>query len=158
MWDIRSSSSQPTRSINVGIESQVCRPNFSKEVYCIDMDDDFLVCGGGIELGLWHISSSSLASTLKTESSINQLYYALEMVDGGSILAGGSGSILNRFNYSGDLIISMDSFQRLHAIHVLHTMEWNSSKITLVAGEGSEVYFLANFGFVSSALNIVDCY
>jgi hypothetical protein len=52
LWDLRCNN-KPARTLNVGSETRVARNNFSKEIYCLDISGDFVVCGGGVELGLW---------------------------------------------------------------------------------------------------------
>ena len=45
---------------------QVSRPSFGHHVSALAVDGPFMVCGGGVELGIWHLGSLSLASVLES--------------------------------------------------------------------------------------------
>jgi hypothetical protein len=65
---------------------------------------------------------------------------------GGRVLAGGSSSCLKLYNYSGDLIQSINSFKNLYTVNVLKTIDTGiPSKMTLVYLHFGSLFFSFQF-------------
>uniref|UniRef100_A0A915DXQ5 Uncharacterized protein n=1 Tax=Ditylenchus dipsaci TaxID=166011 RepID=A0A915DXQ5_9BILA len=156
-WDSRLNK-KPPRTLQVASHSQVSRLNCANEIYAVDVDDDFVVCGGGVDLSMWHLSSSSLALVLNNgeDGDQTEICSAVEMVDG-QILAGATtftnNATLHRYNYSGSSILSLKI--NMNSIRNIHTAEFSTQthKTSVVSGESSQLFFLTDFGFISSSIN-----
>ncbi|KAI1699948.1 THO complex subunit 6 like protein [Ditylenchus destructor] len=155
-WDSRTNK-KPTRTLQVGSHSKATRPGFSKHIYAVDVDDDFVVCGGAVNLAIWHLSSSNLAAVLMPGDDGNEtqpeICHAVEMVDG-HINAGGAPlnntAALHRFNYAGELVTSLKL--NLNSINNIRTTS-SGKKSTVISGESSEVFFMSDLGFISSSVD-----
>uniref|UniRef100_A0AAQ5YQP3 THO complex subunit 6 homolog n=1 Tax=Amphiprion ocellaris TaxID=80972 RepID=A0AAQ5YQP3_AMPOC len=60
MWDSR--SSQCVHCIEVYKYESCARPQFGKWISCLTTDSDWMLCGGGPSLSLWHLRSLSPTS------------------------------------------------------------------------------------------------
>ncbi|KAI1697606.1 THO complex subunit 6 like protein [Ditylenchus destructor] len=155
-WDSRTNK-KPARTLQVGSHSKASRPGFSKHIYAVDVDDDFVVCGGGVNLAIWHLSSSNLAAVLIPGDDGNEthpeMWHSVEMVDG-HINAGGAPlnntAALHRFSYAGELVTSLKL--NLNSINNIRTTS-SVQKLTVISGESSEIFFMSDLGFISSSVD-----
>ncbi|KAH7726357.1 WD-40 repeat protein [Aphelenchoides avenae] len=155
LWDIRASK-KPSKTIRVKGSSKVIREDCPVSVYSVAVDGDFLVCGGGVDLGLWHISSESLVSVLQTDTveGASQQIHSIEIADG-QILAGGTAHRVYRYNFVGEQVSSIDvPIGSIRSIHTTRQIE--SRKLTLVAGQSSHVHFLLDFGYLYGYADLTE--
>ncbi|KJH50683.1 WD domain, G-beta repeat protein [Dictyocaulus viviparus] len=50
------------------VSLKVSRPKFGKCVSALAVDNKFMVCGGGVDLGIWHVGMYSLATPMEAEN------------------------------------------------------------------------------------------
>ncbi|KAI1696140.1 THO complex subunit 6 like protein [Ditylenchus destructor] len=152
-WDSRTNK-KPARTLQ-----QASRPGFAKHIYAVDEDEDFMVCGGGVNLAFRHLSSSNLAAVLMSGEDGNEthpeMWHSVEMVDG-HINAGGAPlnntAALHRFSYAGELVTSLKL--NLNSISNIRTTS-SGQKLTVISGESSEIFFMSDLGFISSSVDTV---
>ncbi|KAI6180711.1 THO complex subunit 6-like protein [Aphelenchoides besseyi] len=146
-WDIRTDCSTATQQIEVAKNPSVAREEFGSDLSCMS------ICGGGPQMGVWHLPSSKLVNTIKDDRTTQTEWHALELnSDENTFLCGGRGPDLYVFNFTCEQQTTLPI--ELEAIGVIRRkqLETNSS-LTVVAGESSKVHFVMNEGYTSA---IVD--
>ncbi|KAM9744966.1 LOW QUALITY PROTEIN: THO complex subunit 6 homolog [Menidia menidia] len=88
MWDIR--TGQSVHRIDVYKYESCARPQFGKWISCVTTDSDWMLCGGGPSLSLWHLRSLSPTSTFSLSGAQRHAAFSQEM-----ILAVGEGPLVS---------------------------------------------------------------
>uniref|UniRef100_A0A915PDH3 WD_REPEATS_REGION domain-containing protein n=1 Tax=Setaria digitata TaxID=48799 RepID=A0A915PDH3_9BILA len=143
LWDTRS---KDLHIFNVASEEKLRRRNCGKGICALDIEEDFMVCGGDVELAIWHIGSRSLASPLCCERP-PLMRYTVAKMNGDRILIGGSSSDLMQFDYSGQHLTSVKT--SLRSIYSIETNLLGPNAMTVVAGDSVLINAFLNLGYVS---------
>uniref|UniRef100_A0A1I7XTB9 WD_REPEATS_REGION domain-containing protein n=1 Tax=Heterorhabditis bacteriophora TaxID=37862 RepID=A0A1I7XTB9_HETBA len=129
VWDIRNKT--------------VSRPSFGRCVSALAVDSSFMVCGGGVELGIWHLGSYALAGKME---SANVRHLTCEM-KADKILTGSMQNKLSQWNYSAEKISDVQG--KTKSIYsILHT-----DTMSFAAGDSHLIDAYINLGYVSFSLN-----
>ncbi|CAG9534381.1 unnamed protein product [Cercopithifilaria johnstoni] len=143
LWDVRSKN---IHVFNVAMEEKLSRSNCGRGICALDVEEDFMVCGGDVEPAIWHIGSRSLASALICERP-SLMRYTVAKMNGDRILVGGSCSDLMQFDYSGQHLTSVKTSPR--NIYSIETNLLGTNAMTTVAGDSLLIDAFLNLGYVS---------
>uniref|UniRef100_A0A0R3RV88 WD_REPEATS_REGION domain-containing protein n=1 Tax=Elaeophora elaphi TaxID=1147741 RepID=A0A0R3RV88_9BILA len=143
LWDVRSKN---IHVFNVASEGKLRQGSSGRGICALDVEEDFMVCGGNVEPAIWHIGSRSLASALICESP-PLMRYTVAKMNGDRILVGGSCPDLMQFDYSGQHLTSVKT--SLRNIYSIETNSLGVNAMTTVAGDSVLVDAFLNLGYVS---------
>jgi len=87
IWDSR--TAQPVHCIEVYKYQECARPQLGRWISCLATDSDWLLCGGGPSLSLWHLRSMSPTSVLPIAGCQRQAMFYQDL-----ILSAGEGPYL----------------------------------------------------------------
>ena len=97
-WDLRCHK-KSVSEISPHLNSQLSRPNYGKWIGALTQtSNDWLLCGGGPHLSLWHLNSLSFATKFETESTTNTIQSLNDF-----IISGGNASELQIWEMNGEL-------------------------------------------------------
>ncbi|CAG0895413.1 unnamed protein product [Darwinula stevensoni] len=103
LWDVRENSWH--NSLHPHEKEGVNRSNLGKWIGCIDLMDDWLVCGGGPALSLWHLRSLGLSTVYEElDSPVHQC-----LLEGEKVIAAGHSPRLIHFNLNGGIVLDIPS-------------------------------------------------
>ncbi|EFO15663.2 hypothetical protein LOAG_12846 [Loa loa] len=142
LWDVRS---KYIHVFNVASEGKL-RSGCGRGVCALDVEEDFMICGGDVQPAIWHIGSRSLASSLICERPFLMRCTVAKM-NGDRILIGGSCSDLLQFDYSGQHLTSVKT--SLRNIYSIETNSLGTNAMTTVAGDSVLIDAFLNLGYVS---------
>ncbi|XP_075437878.1 LOW QUALITY PROTEIN: THO complex subunit 6 [Ascaphus truei] len=80
LWDLRSGTQ--THKIEVYKYEECARPQYGKWISCLATDSDWMVCGGGPMLTLWHLRSVTPTTVFPIQESQQQVMFYQDMVSG----------------------------------------------------------------------------
>lgn len=143
LWDLRS---KDNFIFNIASEEKLRRSNCGRGVCALDVEEDFMVCGGDVELGIWHIGSRSLASVLMCERPPFLRHIVVKM-NGDRILSGGSCPYLMQFDYTGRHLTSVKTSSL--SIYSIETNMYGANAMTAVAGDSALIDAFLNLGYVA---------
>ncbi|KAL3994736.1 WD domain G-beta repeat family protein [Acanthocheilonema viteae] len=143
LWDVRSKN---IHVFNVATEGKLSRSSYGRGICALDVEEDFMVCGGDVEPAIWHIGSRSLASALICERP-PLMRYTVAKMNGDRILIGGSCPDLMQFDYSGQHLTSVRT--SLRNIYSIETNSLGANAMTTVAGDSPLIDAFLNLGYVS---------
>ncbi|KAM3719337.1 THO complex subunit [Dirofilaria immitis] len=143
LWDVRS---KDIYIFNVASEEKLRRSKCGRGICALDVEEDFMVCGGDVELAIWHIGSRSLASALICERP-PLMRHTVAKMNGDRILIGGSCPDLIQFDYSGQHLTSVKT--SLRNIYSIETNSLGANAMTTVAGDSLLIDTFLNLGYVS---------
>jgi len=146
-WDSRNSK-DPIHKIEP-YKNELChRPNFGKWISCVDTSEngDWMVCGGGPTLSLWHLRSLSCNVTFPTPTaSQNCVLFHQDL-----IVSAGTEAVVNRWGFNGEeeSKISTSPF----AIYSLMPSTSAEKKILCVAGSSTTIDICSHFKYKDFSL------
>ena len=130
------------------MHDKLARPKIGKWVGAVDFTDDWLLCGGGPKLSLWHMRSMELATVFDIPD--NGIHVA--DIHEERIIVGGEMPYLYHLNYqatplakipiSSDTVYSV-AFQEKH------------QKILSIAGSSNLIDICTNFNYRESSLKFM---
>lgn len=143
IWDTRSPS-EPMHNIEP-FKNEICsRPKFGKWLGCVAMDsmDDWLVCGGGPSLSLWHLRSLTATTVFDTPGSCQQCVMFYE----DSIISAGSKGVVNHWSVNGEQRMEVPCTPSSVFSLSVNTSS-TSNKVLGATGNSSKVDIFTNFGY-----------
>ncbi|GAB6030184.1 THO complex subunit 6 [Chamberlinius hualienensis] len=147
-WDLRSSN-KPVNKIEPHKNDKCNRPKFGKWVGCVAVDDgdDWVVCGGGPTLSLWHLRSLSCAVTFPTPKSCQTSVLFHDDL----VISGGTENVMNRWKFNGDDEAKIPTKPLF--IYSLVKKETQQNKILCAAGNKHFIDVCPNFKYVEFSLH-----
>uniref|UniRef100_A0A0K0DF68 WD_REPEATS_REGION domain-containing protein n=1 Tax=Angiostrongylus cantonensis TaxID=6313 RepID=A0A0K0DF68_ANGCA len=141
VWDVRKDTEGHV--IFVADEAKVSRPKFGKCVSALAVDNKFMVCGGGVDLGIWHVGMYSLATPMEAE---DVRHLTCEMTTD-KILAGSMHPILSQWDHAGKKLSNV--YGKPKSIYsILQT-----SAVSFTAGDSNLIDVYLNLGYVAFSLD-----
>lgn len=133
LWDVRKGGSI-IHTIEPYKQEMCARPNLGKWIGCLALDggDDWMVCGGGPALSLWHLRSWSCTSVFTPAAATHCAAFHEDL-----ILSGGSEADIHKWSYNGDLRSKVPSSST--SIYSLAFSESSNQK-QILAAAGSSPY------------------
>ncbi|RZC34507.1 THO complex subunit 6, partial [Asbolus verrucosus] len=98
MWDLRDNA--VVHKIEPHIKDKVCRPELGHWIGGVGINDDWLLCGGGPRLSLWHLRSLNISTVFPIED--KGIHIAEIFQD--KIFAGGRSALFYQMSFNGDII------------------------------------------------------
>jgi len=97
LWDIRQCDSLHT--LTPSEKTELDRQSLGKQITAVALSQDWLACGGGPRLALWHLKSLAVATPLPPlEQEVKAVSFHDEVV-----MIGGRGRTLFQANFSGEI-------------------------------------------------------
>jgi len=129
LWDIRQGDCVHT--LTPGDTGDLARPKLGKHISAVALSQDWLACGGGPRLALWHLKSLAVAAPLPpTEQEVKSVSFHDEVV-----MVGGRGRTLFQANFSGEVTAEVAVSSSM--VYSIAHME--SPSILCVAGSSSNI-------------------
>lgn len=129
IWDLRANNCVATIK---PFENSLCaRPNLGRHINCVAVDDDnWLICGGGPKLSMWHLRSLKPMSTFASENDHTDLFMpnVLRIYDNQIVTGGNSNRLLfytfesklaNEITTSSDIIYDVNMNRHSKANRIL---------------------------------------
>ncbi|MEJ1287459.1 THO complex 6 [Cricetulus griseus] len=96
LWDLR--IAKEVQTIEVYKHEECSRPHNGRWIGCLATDSDWMVCGGGPALTLWHLRSSTPTTVFPIRAPQKHVTFYQDL-----ILSAGQGCCVNHWQLSGEL-------------------------------------------------------
>ncbi|XP_072943789.1 THO complex subunit 6 [Epargyreus clarus] len=144
IWDTRTNKSH--NKIEPHTKSKLARPDIGKWIGSAALGDDWIVCGGGPRLALWHLRS--LDATTVFDIQDHGIHVSFFHDD--CVIAGGTSKHLYHFNYSGDIQVELPvSSTTVYSVAI----RTNPNKILSIAGSSPEIDLCTTFNYRDQVLH-----
>jgi len=148
LWDTRSGGREAVHIIEPQKNEECARPHIGKFVSCVAVDkaDDWMVCGGGPSVCLWHLRSMSPTSVFQ----IPNVAVNVAMFHDDTVITAGNESFVDHWTLNGD--------KRAHvpttATNVFSVAINNCSdnKVLSCAGNSHKIDVCINFSYKAFSL------
>ncbi|XP_053707596.1 THO complex subunit 6 homolog isoform X1 [Synchiropus splendidus] len=143
IWDMR--TNQSVHVVEAHKYESCARPQFGKWISCLTSDCDWMVCGGGPSLSVWHLRSMSPTSVFDLPGCQRRAAFHQDM-----ILAVGDGAYVSHC-----LLGSEVKAQIPVTPQSLNTLELNSTELQVltVAGSSSHIDVFTNPSYRAFSLS-----
>ncbi|XP_058036418.1 THO complex subunit 6 homolog isoform X2 [Ahaetulla prasina] len=112
LWDLRTGGQ--VQSIEVHKYEECNRPQNGKWISCLATDSDWMVCGGGPALTLWHLRSVTPTTVFPLPSCQQQVMFYQDL-----ILSAGHSPTINHLQISGEVKAQIPCLPRcVHSISI----------------------------------------
>ncbi|GLH02264.1 hypothetical protein R5R35_002818 [Gryllus longicercus] len=144
LWDLNHKICSHT--IQPHMNSKVARPDYGKWVGAVALNDDWMLCGGGPKLSLWHLRSLDVTTSFPLEDT--GVHIALFYDD--RIMTGGSCPYFYHLSYTGDVLAQIPS----SSTSVYSAVYQESPlKVLCIAGSSSKIDLCTNFSYRDQILS-----
>ncbi|XP_022121989.2 THO complex subunit 6 [Pieris rapae] len=144
LWDLRTSKCQ--NKIEPYKNSKVARPDVGKWVGAASLSDDWLVCGGGPRLALWHLRSLDAVTVFDIPD--HGIHVASFLDD--CVLAGGTAQHLYQLSYSGDVRVELPVSSTTVYSAIVRT---SPNKVISIAGSSTDIDLCTSFNYRDQVLH-----
>ncbi|XP_039298712.1 THO complex subunit 6 homolog [Nilaparvata lugens] len=148
MWDWRQSSR--TAQLEPHTNQQLARPHLGKWIGDACFNDDWLVCGGGPYLSLWHLRSMNLMNRFANveDSGI----HVVRLCDD-RILAGGTSPYFYHLSFSGEIFTQLETSSLIVYSAIFEEKPFH---VTCLAGSSPHIDLCTNFKYRDQILTFED--
>merc|ERR1719481_1976605 len=144
LWDQR--KKEPVHSLQPSDQSDLVRPHCGRYIGAVGLSRDWLACGGGPRLALWHLRSLAPAATLPPEEQEVKVVLFHDEV----IMVGGGGGVMYQASFSGEVTAEVTTSSRVTYSLALQ----QNPSILCVAGSSSWVDICApNFNYRDATIS-----
>ncbi|CAB3239143.1 unnamed protein product [Arctia plantaginis] len=144
LWDTRTRTLQ--NKLTPHTNSKVNRPDIGKWVGSAALNDDWIVCGGGPRLALWHLRSLDAVTVFDIpDHGIHVSFFHDDCV-----FAGGAAKHLYQLCYSGDVKVELPVSATTVYSAVLRT---TPNKVLAIAGSSPEIDLCTSFNYRDQILH-----
>ncbi|XP_069739077.1 THO complex subunit 6-like [Phaenicophaeus curvirostris] len=144
LWDLRSGSQ--VQVIEVHKYPECSRPQHGKWIRCLATDSDWMVCGGGPALTLWHLRSVTPTTVFPLPPCQHHVLFHQDLV-----LAGGPGPNLHQLQLSGDLRARVPCSPPALRCLCLHQRS-PEHRVLTVGGNSPKIDVFTNLGYRAFSL------
>ncbi|XP_075217719.1 THO complex subunit 6 [Lycorma delicatula] len=148
LWDIRQSTK--TGQIEPHLKDNLARPHLGKWIGDAVMNSDWLVCGGGPCLSLWHLRSMEMLTKFSTteDNGINVCRFYDDR-----ILAGGTSPYFYHLSVSGDVYVQLEtSALTVYSVAFQDT----PNQVMCLAGSSRNIDLCTNFSYRDQILTFEE--
>lgn len=143
IWDLR--TNKVTNKIEPHLNDKLVRPEIGKWIGDVSCNDDYLVCGGGPRLSLWHyrfLMNSIIFPIDDKGIHVAEIY-------NDKILAGGRSELFYQMSFTGNIIseIPVSAVTVYSAIYQKDPFE-----VLVLSGSSSKIDVCANFMYKNQQL------
>nr|XP_026489890.1 THO complex subunit 6 [Vanessa tameamea] len=144
LWDLRVKKSY--NKIEPHTNSKIARPDIGKWVGAAALGDDWIVCGGGPRLSLWHLRSLDAVTVFDIpDHGIHVSFFQDDCV-----FAGGVAKHLYQLSYSGDVRVELPVSATTVYSAVYRT---SPHKVLAIAGSSPEIDICTSFNYRDQVLH-----
>ncbi|XP_006000935.1 THO complex subunit 6 homolog [Latimeria chalumnae] len=144
LWDLRTGGL--VQSIEVHKYQECTRPQYGKWISCLTTDSDWMLCGGGPALTLWHLRSVTPTTVFPLPGCQKQVMFYQEL-----ILSAGDSPMIHHSQISGDIKAQIPCTPP--SIYSLSINEQSQEhKVLTAAGSSSKIDVFTNFGYRAFSL------
>ncbi|KAJ8722442.1 hypothetical protein PYW07_003622 [Mythimna separata] len=144
LWDARTGKSH--NKVQPHANSKVARPDVGKWVGSAAIGDDWIVCGGGPRLALWHLRFLDAVTVFDLpDHGIHVSFFHDDCV-----FAAGAAKHLYQLNYSGEIKVELPVSATTVYSAVLKT---TPNKILAIAGSSPEIDLCTTFNYRDQVLH-----
>lgn len=126
---------------------KIARPDLGKWIGAVSFNDDWLVCGGGPRLSMWHLRTLNTSMIFPID---NRGIHVAEFKDN-TILAGGTAEYFYNLSFNGDVVseIPISSVTVYSAIH-----QDEPFNVLCLAGSSPKIDICSNFNYRDQVLSL----
>ncbi|KAK4876173.1 hypothetical protein RN001_012595 [Aquatica leii] len=143
IWDIRSKT--VCNKIEPYKNDEIARPNLGKWIGTVCINDDWLLCGGGPKLSLWHFRSLTPSTVFPLD---DQGIYFGEIVND-KVLAGGRADHFYNMVFNGDIVSKIPT-SCVSVFSAVHQEE--PYRALCIAGSSPKIDICSNFNYKDQVL------
>ncbi|XP_048477063.1 THO complex subunit 6 homolog, partial [Rhincodon typus] len=144
LWDLRTATQ--VQAIEVYKYEECTRPQRGKWIACLCTDSNWLVCGGGPALSLWHLRSVTPTTVYPLQGSQLQAMFYQDL-----ILTAGDGPVISHCQVSGDVKTEVPCTPA--SVYSLRINERSQEhKVLTAAGSSNKIDVFTNFGYRAFSL------
>ncbi|XP_041035961.1 THO complex subunit 6 homolog isoform X2 [Carcharodon carcharias] len=144
LWDLRTASQ--VQMIEVYKYEACARPQYGKWIGCLSTDSDWMVCGGGPALTLWHLRSVTPTTVYPLQGCQQQAMFYQDL-----ILTAGDAPMVSHCQISGDVKAQIPCTPP--SVYSLLINEHSPEhKVLTAAGSSSSIDVFTNFGYRAFSL------
>ncbi|CAD6236848.1 GSCOCG00008262001-RA-CDS [Cotesia congregata] len=138
LWDLR--TYENTSILKPHLVDKVARPKLGKWIGAVDFTEDWLLCGGGPNLSLWHLRTMEPATVFDLpDQGIHEAKIFEERV-----IAGGTMPHVYHLNYQGEIFAEVPTSS--HTVYSIVYQE-KPHKVLSIAGSSNKVDICTNFNY-----------
>ncbi|CAH0406302.1 unnamed protein product [Chilo suppressalis] len=143
LWDLRTAKSH--NKIEPYKNNKVSRPDLGKWVGSASLSDDWIVCGGGPRLALWHLRSLDVTTVFDLpDHGIHVSYFHDDCV-----IASGAAKHLYQLSYSGEIRVELP----VSATTVYSAVLKSNPNVLAIAGSSPEIDLCTSFNYRDQILH-----
>ncbi|XP_033826404.1 THO complex subunit 6 homolog [Periophthalmus magnuspinnatus] len=145
IWDLR--SSQSVHIIEVHKYEACARPQYGKWISCLATDNDWMLCGGGPSLALWHLRSLSPTSVFPLSGCTRHAAFYQDL-----ILAVGEGPLVSHCMLGGDVKAQIPSSSpNLNCLQI--NSKSSEHRMLTVGGSSDHIDVFTNLSYRAFSLS-----
>ncbi|XP_012214822.1 THO complex subunit 6 homolog [Linepithema humile] len=138
LWDLR--KRENTNILTPHLVDKVARPRFGKWIGAVDFTEDWLLCGGGPSLSLWHMRTMEAATIFDLA---DQGIHVAEIYEE-RIIAGGASAHVHHTTYQGEILAKVPT-SSLTVYSIVH--QNSPHKVLSAAGSSNGIDISTNFNY-----------
>ncbi|XP_015596575.1 THO complex subunit 6 homolog [Cephus cinctus] len=138
LWDLR--KKENTNVLQPHAIEKIARPRLGKWIGALDFTEDWLLCGGGPKLSLWHMRTMEAATVFDLP---DQGIHVADIYEE-RIITGGSMSHVHHLTYQGDTLAEVPTSS--NTIYNIIYQE-KPQKILSIAGTSNKIDICTNFNY-----------
>ncbi|XP_059271536.1 THO complex subunit 6 homolog isoform X3 [Mustela nigripes] len=147
LWDLR--IAKEVQTIEVYKHEECSRPHNGRWIGCLATDSDWMVCGGGPALTLWHLRSSTPTTIFPMRAPQKHVTFYQDL-----ILSAGQGRCVNQWQLSGELKAQVPgSSPGLLSLSLNQQPAAPECKVLTAAGNSCRVDVFTNLGYRAFSLS-----
>nr|XP_018911210.1 PREDICTED: THO complex subunit 6 [Bemisia tabaci] len=147
LWDIRQSS--VTACVEPFRNDSIARPSIGKWIGDVDLSEQWMVCGGGPRLALWHVRTLSVGTIFKSVKD-EGIHVSKFLED--KVLAAGASSSVFFLSYKDKIQAEIETSQ-ITVYSVAYQLD--PTKVMSIAGSSSKVDLCTNFYYRDHVLSLI---
>ncbi|CAH1154292.1 unnamed protein product [Phaedon cochleariae] len=145
IWDLR--TYKVSNKIEPHVNESVARPELGKWIGALSANEDYVLCGGGPRLSLWHYRFLSTSTVFPLDDKgihVAEIYKE-------KILAGGISKLFYQMSFVGEIVseIPVSAVTTYSAIH-----QDEPFKVLSLAGSSSKIAICSNFLYKNQQLSL----
>ncbi|XP_043942610.1 THO complex subunit 6 homolog [Protopterus annectens] len=145
LWDLR--TGQEAQVIDVYRHQECARPQYGKWIGCLATESEWMVCGGGPALALWHLRSVTPTTVFPLQDCQQQVMFYQDL-----ILSAGNNPTINHCQISSGVKAQIPC--TAPSVYSLAINEQSQENMVLtVAGSSSKVDIFTNFQYRAFSLS-----
>ncbi|XP_050678454.1 THO complex subunit 6 homolog [Leptidea sinapis] len=146
LWDMRTGKAE--NKLKPYKEDKLARPDIGKWIGSVALGDDWIVCGGGPRLALWHLRSLDAVTVFDLpDRGIHVSFFYDDCV-----VAGGTAKHLYQLSYSGDVRVELPVSSTTVYSAILRT---SPNKVLSIAGSSPDIDLCTTFNYRDQVLRFI---